>query len=420
VGTLPQETREKTFTPKIKTFDSLTVPGYRVYYGSMAANWFAMNMLMVVRVLLIYRLSGSAAAAGGLALANAVPTLLVSIIGGAVGDRMEKRRLMMLCRAGLVVLALAISILLGAGYLSPKYPASWWFLIASAVFEGAIMGLMWPVNTSIIPELVGMDRVMNAIFLSTTVMNIFRLVGPAVAGYCVDAYGFAAVYYLITAVYGISLLFTFFLPRTGVASTGGGTALSDTVKGFSYLGREHVMLLIVVFAVCHIVSGQPFQQLFPVYTESVLRISASKMGLLTGLSGLGAMVGSLALASFTFRKRGAMLLFSGVILGIPALAFTCLHQWWIALVVMPLVGLGMAMHAGLTSTLIQTYAEPDYRSRMQGFFATAGGLAGFGTFTTGILAEVIGVQTAIGISAFILSLASILFLIFAKDLRRME
>ena len=115
-----------------------------------------------------------------------------------------------------------------------------------------------------------------------------------------------------------------------------------------------------------------------------------------------------------------MLLSSGLVMGIPIIGFTLVHQWWIAVVVMPFVGLGMAMHAGFTSTLIQTYAEPDYRSRMQGFFTTAGGLAGFGTFTTGVLAEVIGIQTSIGLSALFLTLASIVLIIFGKKLRRMD
>ena len=327
---------------------------------------------------------------------------------------------MLIGRVGLVAITLGIAILLSTGYLSPQHPGSWWFLIISAVFEGAIFGLMWPVNTSILPELVGVKRVMNAIFLSTTGMNVFRLIGPALAGYLVDAYSFAVVYYLITALYASSVVFTFFLPYTGVASTGSGGPLSDTIKGFSYLGREQVMLLIVVFAVCHIVSGQPFQQLFPVYTESVLKISASKMGLLTGLSGIGAMVGSLAMASFALRKRGTILLLSGVVMGIPILAVTSSHHWWIAVVAMPFVGIGLAMHAGLTSTLLQTYAEPDYRSRMQGFFAMANGLAGFGTFMTGILAEAIGIRPAISLSAVFLTLASVVLLAFGRQLRNLE
>jgi MFS family permease len=407
-------------TTRVKTFESFAVPAYRVYYASMGATWFAMNILMVVRVLLVYRLSHSAAAAGGLALANAIPTVLVSVLGGSIGDRMEKKDVMLMGRIGLVLLALGVAICLGTGYVSPKNPGSWWVLIITAVFEGALIGLLWPINTSILPELVGLERVMNAIFISQTGMNIFRLIGPALAGYLIDEYSFAVVYYLVTALYALAVVFTIFLPRSGVTSTGAGNAFSDTVQGFSYLGRETAILLVIVFCVCHIISGQPFQQLLPVFTESVLKISASKMGLLMSVSGIGALLGSLVMASLNLRKRGTLLLLSGIVMGIPIMIFTYCHQWWVSLAMMPLIGLGPAMHGGLTSTLVQTYAEPNYRSRMQSFVAMSSGLAGFGTFTAGVLAEAIGIQTSIAMMALFLTLMSALLMVVAPKLRTME
>lgn len=405
---------------KVKTFESFKTPAYSIYYGSMAANYFAMNMLMVVRFLLIFRLSGSSGITGALALANAVPTLIMSLIGGTLADRMEKKYLLLIGRVGLALLALVIAILLSTGFLSSDRPGSWWILIISAVFEGGINGLLYPTNMSIIPEIVGKERVMNAIFLSSVGQNVFRLLGPALAGFLIDAVGFSADYYFMTGLYIIAVIFTIFLPRTSITITNKGNFVGDTVQGLRHLGRDTGMLLIMLFTLCHVVSGQPFNQLLPVFTDSILKISASKLGLLTSVSGVGALVFSLILASFPIRRRGLMLLLSGVVMGIPVIIFTYVHQWWVSLLMMAFIGLGQTMHGGFASTLVQTYADTNYRSRMQSFIMVGSSLAGFGTFGAGMLAEVVGVQTAIGGFAIFLTGITFIFIIFGNSLRKMD
>jgi MFS family permease len=412
--------RNKNSLSRLKTFESFRTPAYRIYYGSMAANWFAMNMLQVVRFLLIFRLSGSAAVTGGLALANAIPTLLVCLIGGTLGDRMQKKYILLIGRVGLALLALSIALLLSAGYLSPEHPGSWWLLIISAVFEGGINGLIYPTTMSIIPEIVGRERLMNAIFLSSTGQNMCRLFGPALAGFLVDAYGFSADYYFMTGLYIIGACFTIFLPRTSISATHKDGVIGDTLQGLRHLGRDTAMLLIVLFAVCHVVSGQPFNQLLPVFTDSVLKVNASKLGLLISVSGIGAGLGSLILASLTIRRRGLLLLLSGIMMGMPVIIFTYFHQWYICLFMMPFIGLGQTMHGGFSSVLVQTYAEPNYRARMQSFLMVASSLSGFGTFLAGVLAENIGIQTSIGGFAIFLTLISIVFILFATRLRKMD
>lgn len=410
----------RTGLSKIKTFESFQSPAYSMYYGSMAANFFAMNMLMIVRFLLIFRLSGSSGITGALALANTVPTLVMALIGGTLADRMPKKNLLIIGRTGLAVLALLVAVLLSTGYLSADRPGSWWILIITAVFEGALNGMIWPTNMSIIPEIVSKERVMNAIFLSTMGQNVFRLLGPAIAGFLIDAVGFSADYYFMTGLYLISLIFTLFLPRVVVTRTSKGTLLEDTMQGLRHLGRDTGMLLIMLFTLCHVISGHPFNQLLPVFTDTVLQISASKLGLLTSVSGAGALVFSLIFASFPMRRRGLLLLTSGIVMGIPVIMFLYIHQWWVSLLMMVFIGLGQTMHGGFASTLIQTYAEPNYRSRMQSFIMVGASLAGFGTFGAGMLAEAVGIQTALAGFAVFLTVITFIFMIFGTRLMKMD
>ena len=405
---------------QLQPFESFKNPVFRVYYGSMVGNWFAMSMQIVVRSLLIYRLTGSATIIGVMSLASAIPTLLVSLLGGAVADRVQKKYILFAGRAASAVLTLGIALALTLGYLSPERSGSWWLLIFAAVLEGIVNGFLMPTNMAIIPEIVSRERVMNAISLSTVGQNVFRLVGPALGGFLIDAYGFAVVYYLMTGMHIVATVFASLLPRTSARTTRGGNPLADMLEGLRYIGRETTILLLVVFSVCHIISGQPFQQLLPVFTEDILKVSASKLGLLTSVSGVGAMLGSLVLASLPNRKRGALLLLSGVIMGLPIIVFSFSHWWYLSLVMMPFIGLGPTMHMTLTATLVQSYAEPDYRARMQSFVTMASGLASLGTFLAGVLAEAIGVQWSIGGMAIFLTLISIIFLTFVPRLRKLD
>ena len=115
-----------------------------------------------------------------------------------------------------------------------------------------------------------------------------------------------------------------------------------------------------------------------------------------------------------------MLLISGIVMGVPVIIFAYLPQWYIALLMVPFIGLGQAMHGGFAATLVQTYAAPDYRARVQGFVHMAAGLAGFGTFFAGLLAQAVGVQTSIGGLAVFLTLISIVFMLFGTQLRKMD
>ena len=404
----------------MKTFQSFKVAGYRTYFGSMTGNWFAMSMNMMVRSLLIYRLTGSATIVGVLSLASALPTLLVSLIGGAVADRLPKKYILFFGRLGSATLTLGIAFALTSGYLSPAHQGSWWLLILTTVFEGVFNGFINPANMSIIPEIAGRENVMNAISLSMAGQNIFKLAGPALAGYLIDAYDFSSVYFLMTGLYVLSSTLILFLPRTGNRTVHSGNPLSDAIQGMRYIGSETAIMLIVIFAICHVISGQPFTQMLPVFTESVLKISASKLGTLVSISSIGSLVGSFVLASLPNKKRGIMLLLSGLIMGVPIIIFSFFHQWYLLLLLMPFIGLGPTMHGALTATLVQSYADPNYRARMQGFVTMASGLANLGTFVAGVLADAVGVQWAVSGMALCLVLASTAFLVFAPKLRKLD
>ena len=166
----------------LRTFSSLKNPAYRFYFLGMLGQWGSMNMQMVTRSLLIYRLTGSAAILGLMSLANAIPMLFLSLFGGIIADRVQKKHVIQVGQASSAVVALSVAVALTTGYLSPQHPGSWWVLIVNSVLQGTIMGLMMPSRQAIIPEIVGEEQVMNAVALNSLGMSTLRLLAPAAAG----------------------------------------------------------------------------------------------------------------------------------------------------------------------------------------------------------------------------------------------
>jgi MFS family permease len=405
----------------IKTFESFKVPAYRILFLSHIGQWSAMSMEMMVRSLLVYRLTGSGTMIGMLALVQVVPQLLMGLFSGALADRVQKRSLLIISQLITGVIAFCLAVSLATGYLNADDSSSWWVLFLTAIGQGAIMGMMMPVRIAIIPEIVGEERVMNAVSLTTVGQTAFQLAGPTLAGFLISNYSFSLVYFVITGTYALSTFFTFLLPHTRkITPTGESNTFKDIVEGFRYVRKETVFLLIVIFGMCHMVSGMPYQQLTAVFTEDILQVGEVGLGVLMTVSGVGAAISSLIIASLPNRKRGILLLFSGVVMSVPLIVFSFSRWYGLSLAMMPLIGMGPVMHGALTGALIQNYADPGYRGRVQSLTALGSSVAGFGTFIAGILVDAVGVQWAVGSMAILLSTVSIGFYIFFPKLRKLE
>jgi len=417
---LPGGKKGKLSLSKLKTFDSFKYPAYNIYFVAVGGNWAGQSMQNMTRSLLIFRLTESAAIIGIMALAQSLPAFFVSLWGGAVADRIPKKYILIVCRFATALVAVLTALALWFGIISADRPGSWWLLILVAALEGTLNSFMNPANISIIPEIVGEEHVMNAISLSSVGQNIFRLVSPVVAGVLIDQYSFSHVYVAIALVYIISAVLSFFLPLTRSDVVKKGSTWSNMIDALRYLKRDTVVMVIVVFALVHTVAGMPYSQLLPVFTETILKISATQLGVLQAISGVGSMLGAFVLASLPAKRRGLLLLVSGVIMGLPLVVFSFSANWYLSLIMMPLIGFGPTLHMAMTSTLIQTYVEKDFRGRMQALFSMSGGISSLGTFVAALLASTIGVQWSIGGLAIFLVIASIAFIGMVPGLRKMD
>jgi MFS family permease len=404
----------------LRIVSSLRNPAYRLYFFGMLGQFASMNMQQVTGSLLLYRLTGSAALLGTMSLANAIPMIFLSLVGGAIADRVQKKRVLVTGLIGASLVSFGVAIALTTGHLSQENTGSWWILMVSSFLQGVVMGLTMPARQAIIPEIVSRAQVMNAVALNTLGMNVLSLVAPAVAGFLIDTFDFAAIYYAMTGLNLYAAGFILFVPPTSRITIHEGNILADIQAGFRYIKRERAILLILAFTLFFVVFSMPYRQLLPIFVDDILKVGATGMGVLLSVSGAGAMAGSLVLASSPSKKRGVLLLVSGLLSGLSLIAFSFSTSWGVSLAFMALVGLSQTGRVTISNALLQSYVEEGYMGRVMSIFMMQWGFVSMGTFLAGLMAEAIGVQWVVGGFALALFILSILALACAPRIRTLE
>jgi predicted MFS family arabinose efflux permease len=318
------------------------------------------------------------------------------------------------------VVTVGVGVALSMGYLGKGVEGSWWILIVSSLLQGIIMGIMMPSRASMVPEIVSPEDLMNAISLNNMGMNVFRIFAPAATGFIVAAWDFAAAYYIMTALYLLSVVFLFRIPGTRPTIHQPTSTASQVVEGFRYMRQEKAIMLILLFTLGCTVLGMPFNMLLPMFTEDILKVGEVGLGVLMSVSGVGSIVVSIVLATMPNKKRGIMMLFSGLILSLALVVFSFTAQWSLSLVLSVFIGLGQTGQTAIGFTLIQFYVEPSYRGRVMSFMMLGFGLSSLGAVFGGILADAMGIEWSIGGLAIALGALSALMLVFSPRLRNLD
>lgn len=394
----------------LKTFDSFSNPAYRFYYLTVSGQWASTSMQTVTQSLLIYRLTGSGVILGSLALAQAFPLFFFSFIGGVIADRVPKKYVIFCGHITIALMAFINGTALVTGYLSKENAGSWWLLMLASAVQGTYLGMTWPSAQGMIRDIVKPHQMMNAVSLGNMGNNAFQLLGPAAAGFLVDGFGFHAVYYLISAIYCCSAFASTFLPYIKPNLTSARHPFRDLIDGLYYVKGDRRVFLILLFALFTSLFGMPFTQMLPMFTEDVLKVGASGLGILAGTAGLGALVGSLVFASLPSKKGGTIFLLTGMGLGLGLMVFSLSSWWYLSLVTIIFVGLSRTGKVTLENSLTQRYSDPAYRGRALSLLAMQISFTSFGTFAVGVVAESIGVQLALGgLSAMLLIISIVMW-----------
>jgi MFS family permease len=399
------------------TFSSLESPNYRWFWLSSTASFAAMQMQMVVRGWLVYELTESALALGVVSAAAGAFIILFSLYGGAIADRVDKRNLLLVTQAAAGVATLIVAVLITMGAIE------FWHLVIASIVNGLILAFRLPVRQAIIPELVEQRQVMNAVALSSGALNLNRIVAPALGGVLVGVIGIDGVYYLMVACFLISaLLMLGVVPRDRTEEVPRPKAgvHNDIVEGVRYVRTRPVLIALLAIAIVPILFGMPYQMLMPIFAVDVLDVGVSGLGYLMAAVGIGALVGSLFVASVgDFRRKGLLLLATCGLFGAFLAAFANSHYFLLSMALLLGVGAANAGYMAVNNTLLQINVEDRMRGRVMSMYMMTIGLFPLGVLPSGAIAEVTGVALPVLVGGAIIVVFTVTMALLRPTLRRL-
>lgn len=411
-------------TSRPRTFESLRDRNFRWFFASLLGNFTSMNMQVFIRGWLVYELTGSFAALGIMSLANGLSGLFMALVGGVLADRVrQKKHVVQVGQCLNAGTALGVGVLIASGELRFAH------LVIAALVQGAVMSTIMPARQALTPEVVGMTRLMNALALNTSGMNAARLLMPGLAGFMVAALGGGNgniepaqyVYFAMTLLYLWSVVALGPVriddrhPREDRSP-----AWKEMVDGFRYISRDPVLRMLLIANFFMVLFSMTYFMLLPGFAKDVLGAGPGRLGLLTSLSGVGSLTGSLIIASLPSRRRGLVLLLSALLLGVSLTAFSISTSYWLSAAILVVVGLGQAGRMSLSNVLVQSYVEDEYRGRVMSVYMMEFSLMSVGIFLIGMAANVVGPQIAVGVSAIALVLMTAGLLAFSPRYRKLQ
>jgi len=398
-------------------FESFEFRDFRWLWVGVLASFMSMSMLMMVRAWLVLDITnGSPLALTWTMVAFAVPMTFVSPIAGALADRIPRKHMVILSQTGNVVMTLLLAGLDLAGVVHL------WHLIGIGLVNGSLMALNMPSRQAMISEVVPEHKLMNAISLSNAAMNITSMAGPALAGLLIVLVDTHGAFFAIAGIYAISAVSVSMVNAGGKSmARSGKSIIGDIRAGLAYSFGDQTLRGLMVVVLIGVIFGSAYWPLLAAWAREVLDVGAGGLGILNAATGVGALFGSLMLASMTgYKRRGMLLLVVCAGWGISLAVFARTTNFAQALPLLMLVGVLSAIFMSLRMTLLQSHAAPEMRGRVVSIGMMSWGLMPLGAVPFALIAAAVDTAFALMLSGILLAVSTVVFWMIYPSFRRIE
>lgn len=365
-------------------------PGFRWLYSGLALAWLGRQLTVVAVPYQVYQLTGSTFLVGALGIAQLVPLLATSFVGGAIVDSLDRRKLLVFAQLGLMITAIGL-----AFNASLSSPAVWAIFVLSGLNAG-ISAIDSPARSASIPALVGRDLLPSALALAQTLGNIAKTVGPAVGGLLIAQTSLTLTFAIEAVAFGLGTLFMFRIGR--LEPEGGGQRFGwESIKeGFSFLRDRRVLQANFAIDLNAMVFGMP-QALFPAIGETVLGGDASTVGLLYAAPGAGALIAAVTSGWVgSISRQGRAVVIAVVAWGAAIAGFGLAKTVPLAVLFLAIAGGADVVSAVFRNTILQLAVPDRLRGRLSSIhIAVVSGGPRIGDFEAGAVASLTSPQFSV-------------------------
>lgn len=400
------------------TFRAFNSRNYRLYFAGQSCSLIGTWMQKTAVYWLIYQATHSTFMLGLAVFMAQFPSFLFSLYGGVISDRYNRFKVLLTTQVASLIQAALLTLLVYFNHYEV-----WQILTLSAIL-GTINAFDVPARQAMVFDMVTVkDDLPNAIALNSSMVNLAKLIGPALSGIVFEGFG-ASACFLINTFSFLAVIISLLCMKlpTYLRIVRDKNVVTELKEGYDYLKATPTISLVILFLACVSLFVLPFVTLLPVYAAVVFKGSAMTFGYLNSAIGLGAVTGTIFLASL---KPGddlkRILFFSTLVFGVALISFAYATAFLPALLFSVLVGFGMMSQTTISNTLVQTAVSQEMRGRVISYYAMAFfGMQPLGSLLVGGVSHYIGVAATLigqGIAAIFIA---VLFLPYLRgvSLRR--
>ena len=384
----------------LNTFKAFSHRNYRIYWTGMLVSQTGSWMQMLGQQWLVLQLTDSALWLGIIGFCSSIPVLLFSVYAGALADRMNKRHLIIITQAAAMMQALVLAILTSTGLVQT------WHVVLCALALGIINAFDRPTRQSFVVELVGREDLPNAIALNSMIFNGSRIFGPSLAGIliAIPRIGPAGAFW-VNAVSFLAVLASLFIMdhKPGPVTDYGRSMRANIVEGVRYARANSTISTLMFMATITSIFGMSYNTMMPIMARDVLHVGAAGQGVMMTFVGVGAVIGLLAMASFSnVVPTGKIFVGANLLFPPMLLLFALSRSFPLTLAALLVLGGALMVQNAATNTLLQTAVPDQLRGRVMGLYnVTFNGMMPFGSLQTGIVADGFGAPVALAVGAVV-------------------
>lgn len=381
---------------------------YRIFFAGQAVSLVGTWMQQVAQAWLVLELTGDPIWLGIVAAAQFIPVMILGLFAGVAADALPKRQTLVVTQAVMMTLAVILAILALTGIVQV------WMILVLAILLGCANAVDMPVRQSFAIELVGREDIGNAVALNSAMFNGSRIIGPALAGLTIGAFGVGAAFVLNAASFLAVIVALLMLDDTTLRTrpriarpNSAGKVVENLVEGLRYVRRTPLVLLAVLVVGGVATFGMNFSVLIPAFAADDLASGAAGYGFLMAASGVGSLIAALGLA-FRGRLRTSRIATGAIILGLGSVAMAATSTYLTAIFLMVFIGYGGISMAATANATIQLAVPDDLRGRVMSVYTTIfASSAPIGGLMMGAIASGFGPAAAIALGGVLSGLVGV-------------
>ncbi len=323
-------------------------------------------MQNIAQPLLAYKLTDSPFLLGLVGALQFLPVLLFSLFAGVIIDRFSKKIILIITQSASMLITLVLAILASTGEIR------YWHLIVMATALGMANTLDMPARQSFVIELVGKEDLMNAIALNSTVFNISRIIGPAIAGILMEYSGVAFCFFANAVSFGAVLISLFFIKPLKIENEAvekGKTILQNIGEGLKYILKSEILFSTIIIMTIVGTFAPNFSVLVPVFTSKILHMGEAGFGYLMSFMGAGSLFGAVYVASLSRSgPKRFILRVVPFVVGLLLILIAFTDKFILTGLALAVTGFFFVMFSSSSNSALQLNTDNEYRGRVMSVY----------------------------------------------------